>query len=416
LLGDGVITGRLGERIPLKQLYDEVIDQDIYHKGLNVLDLSLERDLRLEVAKNSGFLAFQKEKWQEGWWTYFKESIPWINLPGHIENLNNVAGYINARRMGYLGDQSRDLIKKATFDYAHGLTRFEQKYVRALVPFYSFQRFAVPLMASLIKEPGTMSVLTKTTKEFFNVYNLIANGVPLNDEQRAVLPGFLLEQPYAFAGTSPDGKKGEFRTFNSYNFTDWLSLIQTDKDGNLDVKNTAMKMGLAQITPLLKVPVEWAMDKNFFTGVPPSKGGQISSGESTMWVDKNIPDFVKPLIGYEIKIDPRTGEKKGYINPFITHFMSGFVPAINDYVSITKNDLNSREFAMRFLLGIGSIKLDFQKEQHARIYEWQQEAKTIQKEIRNAMLLGREDIVNQDQARLQEIFKKMTTIGSYTFK
>lgn len=414
-------TTRLGEQVTGEQMRQELMRNDIYHKGLDILDLEQTKNLRLQIAKQNGYSAFQKEKWHEGFGTFMRESIPWINLPSHVENINRTATYINARKLGYLEDQASELTKKALFDYAHGTTQFENEWMKRLVPFYSFQRFAIPLIGSLVKEPGKLTTLNKTTKEFFEVYSKYETNESLTDSERKVIPGWLLEQPHVFAGfdrTQGGITQGVFRTFNSYNFMDWLSLLETDGKGKIDFSKTVQKMSLAQITPILKVPLELTFDKNFFTGQPISKGGKIATNnkltsiDAVKWYEENIPEAVQKLMQYEVQTDQQTGERRGYINPYLTYTMSSFAPFINDYINISKDDMNPREAAMRLIGGIGTVKLDFQKEQRYRINDWKDEIKQYQRDYAKAIKLNNVKRMNEDQEKIQIIIKKMTGIAN----
>lgn len=408
------MVNRLGERITGPQLVQELMEKNIYQKGLDILSLDKTKNLRLQIAKSNGFVSFQKEKWQEGFFTFLKESLPWINLPSYVENINRVSTYINARRLGLNVDNAAKLTQKALFDYAHGTTAFENTFMKRVAPFYTFQRFAVPLIASLVKEPGKASNLNKITKEFFEVYHLFSNGQQLTDSQRQVLPNYLMEQPNVYDGITQTGesKKGIFHTFNSYVFTDWLSMLQTDITGNIDIPKTVQKMTLAQITPLLKVPLELLYKKNFFTDQPINTGGRISSGQYVDFYENNLPDLAKHLMSYEVRTDNQTGEKKGYVNPYITYTMQSFAPFIMDYVNIGKDDLNGREFAMKFLTGTGTVKLDFQKEQHYRIKEWQDQIKQLQFDLRKAMASGKQNVINDDQIKLQQLINKIGGVAN----
>lgn len=412
LAKDFVLIDRLGFKTKGPELAQELMINNIYNKGFSMLSLDQTRNLRLEIAKQNGWSAFQKEKWKEGYWTFAKESIPWINLPSYVENINRTALYINAKRMGMDAKQSTQMVKDALFDYAHGTTAFENKVMKRIIPFYTFQRFALPLIGSLVKEPGRAASLKKITQEFFDVYQKYETGDKLTDAETKVLPGFILEQPHAFAGMTKDGQidKGIFRTFNSMMFTDWLSLIHSNSDGSINWPATVKKMGLAQITPILKVPfMELPMGTNFFTNRPISTQGKISSNEAVQFYDKWLPEQVKDLIRYKVDVNPRTGEKVGYINPYYAYLMTSFAPFLTDYINIPKGNLNPREAAMKLLAGIGTIKLDFQSEKNSRVMELQKEREKLAGELRKSMYtLNVSRAQNDSQQELQRIIKRIT--------
>lgn len=420
LLDKMSFRNRLGERIDGPAYMQEFINNDIYHKGSQVIDLDTAHNLKLDIGKANGFVEWQKEKWHDGFWTFFKESIPWINVPERIETLNKIALYHNARMIGYLPKEAKEITTKGLFDYAHGLSSAERTYAKRLVPFYTFQRFAIPLVASLIKEPGRAVTLKKITESFFEVWQDIAGGKKLTEQQRQVLPGLLLEQPSVFEGidtTDPNNKQtGIFRTFNNFTFTDMLSLVKTKVDGSIDVGGTVQKATLAQVTPVIKMPLEYLYDRNFFTNAPLGlrdksvMAGKISSGDKVKWFEDNVPDLIKHSIGYEVKTDIVTGKQTGYINPYLSYLMSAFVPAINDYVRISRDDLNAHEFAMQYFGGVGTTKLDFEQARRGKEYEWKSKIKELQLEMRRHYVTGRSDVINDDQAKLQELIKSINKI------
>jgi hypothetical protein len=327
-------------------------------------------------------------------------TFKYTNLPAHIEDFARATGYVNARRMGHLPDDASQLVNKALFDYMHGLSQFEQRWVKRLVPFYSYQRFAIPMMAKVFAStPGRVTNLAKASESFFRVWDKIASNDELTQEEREVLPGWLLEQPRAFHGFT-QLMQAEFKTFNNYSPLDVMGFVAAHDEG--DERGMLTKFGLAQLTPFVKVPIETMMGRDAFSGrrLTDTKRdvGPIDPDEFTMQAAAATmagitgrPEFIglvgasaagfnpgsaefnrkilEVTLGYEEGINKTTGERTAYMSPYRVHLMTSFAPGLNEIFKLSRDDRTPLQKTMYGLFGIGTVELDLQQEQYRREQE-----------------------------------------------
>jgi hypothetical protein len=258
----------------------------------------------------------------------------------------------------------------------------------------------------------------------------------LTEEERNALPGYLLEQPSAFAGFD-DRLKAAFRTFNGFNFMDMLNSVQLSDNGEFDPERTMLHGALAQLTPFMKLPLEVLMQKNFFTGrsLDAMRGQPLSSadsgrlltalagvvggsafgslggiavgaaaGEGTKLLGGE--ELLRQVLGWEEGVDPNTGEPKVWINPYIAHVAKSFLPNLQDAFSLGRHDLHPAEAVMR-MVGVGTTKVDLKKSQQFKIRERKFEYQKAVREYKR--LLREERPTKAEQARqdIQDLLEQM---------
>jgi hypothetical protein len=160
------------------------------------------------------------------------------------------------------------------------LSKFEQKYMRRLVPFYGWIRGAIPALAeATFTHPGRVAVINKAS------YNLaIAMGVnpdslydPFPEDQ--LFPSFLTDKVQG-PQFQLDGKYYSV----SPGFTSW------------DLANTfladPLHGALGSTNPLIRFPIE------LLTGTQLGTGAKIR--DTSDYVDSNIPglNYVASVSGY----------------------------------------------------------------------------------------------------------------------
>ncbi|MHC4371426.1 MAG: hypothetical protein ACYSW8_27750, partial [Planctomycetota bacterium] len=162
----------------------------------------------------------------EGFTRTFLGALKYTDLPGHVEDWYRVSTFLNARRMGMPAEQAAKHTNNALFNYMHGLSEFEAKVARRIIPFYSYQRFAVPLIAkTFLQAPGRVANAAKVSDAFFNVWNKFDDGATLTSSEQHVLPGWLVDQPHSFYDFD-DRMRATFTTFNSFTPLDLISTFQ----------------------------------------------------------------------------------------------------------------------------------------------------------------------------------------------
>jgi len=373
----------------------------------------------------------------EGLKAMLASTAKYTQLPAFVEDFSRMSTFINALRLGHQPAEAAKLVDKALFDYLNGLSRFESRMLRRIVPFYSFNRFALPLVAhATATAPGRVANLFKTAETFFGAWNKITNSETLNDSERAAIPGWLLEQPHSFAGLD-EKHRAIFRTFNNFTPLDVFGFIQTDDTGEFDTQSTLVKGALSQITPFIKIPLEVAVQKDFFTGralegtlFNPGKrnighvdGDKLLSNMLTMVAGQTAgpegavagqvvgrlagatgltKEALKLALGWEEGIDPKTGKPTTFINPYLAHIYTSILPALTEAFNLSKDkeDLHPNEKVARFLFGVGTIKLDLAEQRYYKIRRLQQQRDKLQSEARQALKEQRTDSYS---AALEEI-------------
>jgi len=368
----------------------------------------------------------------------------YTSWPAKIEDFGRLSVFMNGLRMGHSPAAAAEVTNKALFDYLHGLSAIESRIIRRVIPFYSFQRFAAPMLVqAAASAPGRIANPIKAAEAFMEGWNKIAGGETLNDSERAAIPGWLLEQPSTFEGLD-EKQQAVFRTFNNFSPLDTFSFVRTSDSGEFDTEETLKKGFLAQMTPFIKVPLEFATRKNFFTGrslpedmrgarqnvgrLDPDRllthmagiiGAEVSGGDLTGVAGGrligslvgSIPGgseaILKKAFGWEEGIDPKTGERQVWINPFLVQSFTAINPAMSDAFKVAKEDNTPLERTMQFLFGVGTVKLDLKEQRKFKIKDLERQRGKLVSDIRRAQREGRDESLDTKMAELNEFMEQM---------
>lgn len=367
----------------------------------------------------------------------------YLNWPAHVEDSARAALFFNGLRIGHAPKDAAALVDKALFNYGNGLSALEAQYIKRAVPFYSFQRFALPLVAETIAtNPGRVAAAAKFGRMFPAIWNKRAGGDTLTPAEVNVIPGYQLEQTSFLEGFDPR-LQATFKNFNSFSPLDVLGGITTDKNGDVDIPRTLEKGFLAQLNPLLKVPLEVAMKKKLFSGQEIKAGGKLGDVEPNTVIrnlvatlaassggvfpaalgalvgdtaGKLIPeDVIKRALGWSEGTDLATGKRQVYINPTLAYAIESFVPAWSEVLRQSKPDLNASEKAQSLMFGIGTSKIDLAQSQKIRMSEQRKQAEEIKHDFNKAIATGRQDrqsLAMQDYQDLMKIIAEDQAINS----
>lgn len=313
--------------------------------------------------------------------TVTQELAKYWKFPSIVEDYGRMVSYINFITQGYSPKQAANKVNEVLFDYQRGLTRFERSVVRRIVPFYTFQRFAIPfVMKKMMQEPGTIAAANKLTGLMERL--ITGDSDTLNPSERAIFgDSFLVEQPVIYSGFDREGK-AKFNILNNMTPLDALSLMVYDRrTGELDYQRTVEKTIVGALTPFLKVPLEITIDKNFFTGRTVSEGQRI--GDYSF-----LPRFVKDAIGWEDRVNISTGKLQTYVNTYLGYSVMNGIPALKQWLNIGDRSKSSLDKAMEFVVGVVPRGLDLKEQK-----EWQSLAdvskiKDIVGEMRTAKIRG----------------------------
>jgi hypothetical protein len=402
-IGRGTITGKRGAEKFMKELFRDKRTREMLQKG------GIEG---------------------EGLTKIMRGAMNYTHFPSFVEDSSRTVMFVNMLRNGHDPATAAQLVEKGLFDYAHGLSQFEEQWMKRIIPFYSYQRMGSELIAATaITNPGRIGNAEKVMKGLAGAFNKVDNVMngrtesPLTESERRVMPGWLLEQPQKFAGWSKE-MRAVFHTFNNFTPLDVMGFVSA-KEGSpdeIDVAQTVRAGVLSQLAPIAKIPLELAMEKDFFTGRSfenarnighmdedhlaatvtaailgslsassgISKPGLVAPGAvAGMEVLSRLApmaakDTVKRWLGMEQGVNSK-GEATTYFSPYAWHILSSIFPAVNDMTKLGRMDKQPLEKTMHFLGGIPTVSLNMEEEKSRRAKQSQYDLKDKQYQVRKAL-------------------------------
>lgn len=331
------------------------------------------------------------------------ELMKYWKYPSMVEDHARATHFLSFLSQGYSPKQAADKVNEILFDYQHGLTNFEKNVIRRMVPFYTFQRFAIPfVMTKMIEAPGRTAAFNKVMGLAERIW--VSPEDTLNPSEREVFgESFYVEQPRMFMGFDKEGA-AKFNILNNLTPLDALSLFVYDtKTNEIDLERTAQKTILAALTPYLKVPLEIAVDKNFFTGQAQSQGIKLGNLKTTS--DLILPDFVKDAIGWEDRVNLRTGKTSTYINSYFGYFMASVVPALKQFINFGDENRSLLDKSIEVIVGVSPKGIDLKE-----MRQWQalSDTKRIREfvgSIRTAKIKGADTAYEESLAEYREFLE-----------
>lgn len=317
--------------------------------------------------------------------------------PSMVEDYSRATQFINFISQGYSPKQAADKVNEVLFDYQHGLTFFERKFVRRVLPFYTFPRFAIPfVLQKTMEAPGRTAMFNKAIGLMERLW--VSPEDTLNPSEREVFgESFYVEQPRLFTGFDKNGS-AKFNILNNLTPLDALSLLSYDtKTNKLDVKRTAEKTILAGLTPYLKVPLEVAFDKNYFTEQVVSEGQRFGNLSRVP-----LPEWVKDAIGWEDRTNLRTGKTSTYINSYFGYFMTSVVPALRQFINFGDRDRSLLDKSMEIVTGVAPRNVDLKELRQWQALSDRRQVRDFVGEIRTARLKGSDTLFEKYMADYKE--------------
>lgn len=394
-----VISNPIGQKMTGLQFLDSAYKLGVFRGMIDDLAV-VERDVLKEVGAAIGGAV--KEP---GVMSFAKNILSYWKYPEHIEKFYRMSYFINGFRTGLSLEDSAKLVDETLFNYQGGLTAFERRVIKRLVPFYSFQRNAIPLIiSSALTEPGKVATVGKlfgNNGKFFQVWEKLQGGQELTDEERRITPDFILQQPSAFAGTDDKGNL-TFQTFNNYTPFEAINLIEFNEKDEFDFNKTMKKIVLASINPYIKMSVEVPTNRYFFNDRVITESAKV--GGVGRFLDMTAPDEVKKLMDFERATDPLTGETKFYVNPYLAYATMSFpfVTPLNNYLNLINPEETAKEKAFDLIFGIKTQKYNKQGLQYTDALKTKYEINEMKGKYRQAIKQGRP---NEAERRLNELQK-----------
>jgi hypothetical protein len=328
-------------------------------------------------------------------------------FPAYVEDLSRTALLINGLSLGHSPEEAVKLVNKGLFDYLEGLARTEKQWFKNLVPFYTFNRFALPMMLDTVKtNPGRVANTKKGIEAFFGAWHKIQSDEDLNEAERYAIPGFILEQPSTFARFGPN-RIAEFNAFNNFTPIDILNFADSPGEDKIDIGRTVQKTFLSTLAPALKVPIELALDKEFFSGRTISDARRLAgAGNVAHGLDQILPTAVKQAIGWEVGRNIRTGKEQVYINPYIAYAMRSQVPVLREVIRMTDPELTPTQKVLALLAGVTTYKVDLSEQRRYKQNAYQREKRDAQARMQDALKEGRTGSYEKERQELQDLIQR----------
>lgn len=315
---------------------------------------------------------------------------PWA-WPAFAEDYGRAMVYLNEVRMGKSHIEAVKQVNRGLFDYSRGLSYVEKTIFKRLILFYTYPRFAIPMvLKNVVTQPGNAVTADKVVKLLGKMFS----GDSMTPAEQESLPGYLLEQPRVYQGFDKDGKVG-FNVLNNLTPFDSINLFVHDEKGNIDYRRSVEKSVLAAMTPYLKVPLETILPNGkggrgyqFFTGAPIAQAGKMGNIENN--IGATIPDFVKKAIGWENRVNSK-GQTSVYINPYLAYYTMGAIPGLKTYINVYDEGKTPLEKSMDLLMGISSQKIDLKEQYQINLLKDKKELMQLKTGIRSAKRKGSEN-------------------------
>jgi len=204
----------------------------------------------------------------------------WTRLAHFIDVLKKEGGGVkDVVDLKAVAKKAGEKVRHFNIDYAD-LTPFERRFMKRVVPFYTWMRKNIPLqLETLALDPGKISTIPKGLRALQGI-----TGAQPSDEQiygLDVVPKWLREM----AGVRIAGEGvGRNQTYWNPSIIPFTDIGQYFSGG---VEGTARKL-LGSTTPLLRSPIEYATGQKIDTGAP--------MGDTPTYISQNVlPPSLTPL-------------------------------------------------------------------------------------------------------------------------
>lgn len=320
--GDKYLDRGLEHGVVSKQMFD------MHKSGKQVVDdilsnQTLTEDMIANPAKHKGKIKLLAEKlgsaeknsigsfrrWMFSLGTYmesaarlttFKTASKGMMKDGTYEYLKNTfyKGQKNAAKMAeeQVFKLASDLTKETFFDYKN-VSKFEEAVMKRLVPFYAFKSKNLKYWLGQMFDPKGYTRLASTGKV------VGALGHRMSPNEMEDLPDFMKERTTRRVGYSQRLDK-TLASIPYHSFFEGLETLRLDN----------MRQKASQMSPFIKLPIEWGTGQDIFTGQRflPTTGTELQKG-----LEKRIDKTVKEMDFEHTKELGHTGQKymfggKGY--------------------------------------------------------------------------------------------------------
>lgn len=190
-----------------------------------------------------------------------------------VDNYSRLVGFIDRLRKGDTPEQAVAMVKKYLFDY-FDLTPFEKRWMKRIIPFYTWMRKNIPLQVEmLLRKPGKYAATYEVTRDI--------GEVPEPEE----VPDFILKS----GGFRLPGEAGGAYIIPNMPYSD-IGQIPTSLEEFRELS--------AMINPMIRGPVEVLTNVALYSGRPL----EMYPGEP-----QNLPlaELINRLTGVQLPMVPK---------------------------------------------------------------------------------------------------------------
>lgn len=202
--------------------------------------------------------------------------------------MNRYGSYLTMIRQGYAPSEAKRLTDLTQVDYGRA-TDFENRYLKRLIPFYSYTRGITPYIADqVLNNPaGPVGLSTRIINRA---------GEPSED---TFIPDYLRQTASIPLGGDPDSNLRRFLTNIDLPFESTINLFTPGSGNTLydkvtdSIRRTAMNFA-GQMNPVIKGPLEQLTNRQFYSG------REMSDLYSTLEQTLGSPGRAIEQIGYNL--------------------------------------------------------------------------------------------------------------------
>lgn len=363
------------------KLAGKKVSKPVLHSGVDV-DLAIKMGERYGVP-GRGLMSIEVPRALEielmkGNWNVVSQNFYPVKYGRHVGTMleNNARWwhFLDKVRHGKSWSDSATSVKKFLFDYAD-LTEFERRFMKRVLPFYTWTRKNLPLqIEQIIKQPGKYAGYIKAKRA-------IEARTPAPPQEEAMLPEWLKKRwPMRIGKT----EKGEYTYFPLESYLPIADIFKLQRPGRAAVE---------MLDPyFIKGPLEQVLNRNIYFDRPI----EAIPGERQRFLGKEMPSRAVHML--------RTLRILGEIN----RLMPKYGPDIEErYKEMLPPELTAGQKALRALTGIKLEKVHPEKSLRYYKFDLQNKLRDIKNAYRRAKMRGR----TKEAERLKEQYRKTKIEG-----
>lgn len=272
------------------------------------------------------------------------------NVGEFVEMSDKLAHFINKQEKGMSAFEAGQSVKKYLFDY-DDLTQIERSVFKRIAPFYTWSRKNIPLqLEAMAATPVKFANLEKAKKNI-EVY---AGADPLNEMHDE----WLQKASPVYIGS----KNGKHRYLKLEGFNPAVDLLKL---------SPSVKDLLAQISPVIKTPLEYGLNQQFYFG---------TAKKPAMITRYPEQPALQPWKGIPEK------EYFGSMIPGRLEYLARLFPPLTEMEKILGrkySNMDWKEKLLNFIVGAKAVEVDEKKAMESFKLKNMDEAREISRQITN---------------------------------